>query len=220
MIRHALPDSIFHGHLDRGDILTSLIFDLPEMQSSSVRLEGNIETHGDISVKRVDGQEDSRFSSRRFSLPEIVDYLVPGSDVEIKFSRKGEKKSVKIKFKNHDQIYRVRSSYHSLRPLQWIQIDGVVMQDTTLNTLAECSRYKYISEIPYYDDLLFEPSVIITYVQPSSEAGALSSFTEGDLVVYVEGQKVHSVEDIKKLSQGKSQISVESDRGAFALLAP
>lgn len=238
MVRHVLPDSVFFDVLERGDLMQSLEFDLPAVhcdslvvptpeggrkksKSKSTRVEGKIETHGDLTLSRVDGTLDERLSARKFSIPEIVDYLIAGSRIKIRFSRRGESIERDVGFDPHEDIFRIRGTYHILDPHQWIKVGGVVMQNTTLNILAECSRYKYIAEIPYYDDLIFTPSVVVTYVEPSSEVGSLSAFAEGDLIVFVDGNEVSSVEDIREildtLDIDKKSVAIETDRGAIAL---
>ncbi len=233
MIRHVLPDSVFHNTLKRGDLLHSLEFDLPNVESdslissrglrngASVTVTGEIESHGDVTLKRSDGKDDERLSARKFSIPEIVDYMIAGSKLGLHYSRSGSRHSASVDFAPNQDVFRVRGYYHVLQAPQWIKVGGVVMQNTSLNNLAECSRYKYITEIPYYDDLLFTPSVIITYVEPSSEIGSLSSFAEGDIVVFVDGREVRSVDDIhrivEELPEQRKSVAVETDRGAIAI---
>lgn len=230
MIRHVLPDSAFHGVLQRGDLLESLEFDLPVVRSNSLispddsqstRVVGKIESHGDISLRRRDGKPDEGLASRKFSVPEIVDYMMPGSSMGVRYNRRGSRKESEVSFAPKGNIFRVRGAYHVLQAPQWVKVGGVVMQNTTLNALAECSRYKYITEIPYYDDLLFTPTVLVTYIEPSSEVGSLSAFAEGDIVVYVNGEPVHTVDDVRKIVDGlpedQKSVPVETDRGAIAM---
>lgn len=234
MVRHVLPDSVFQDVLKRGDLLHSLEFDLPVIESDSLiinshshaaptmtRVVGDIESHGDITLSRRDGTADESLAARKFSIPELVDYLVEGSNMKIRYSRGGEKRKSEIPYISRGDIYRVRGSYHVLEAPQWIKVGGVVMQNTTLNNLAECARYKYTTEIPYYDDLIFNPSVIVTYIEPSSEVGSLSAFAEGDLIIFIAGVEVHSIREIRevidKLPQEVTSVAVETDRGAIAI---
>ena len=226
MIRHVLPDSVFHNTLKRGDLVESIEFDLPTINKDSlvipkkeqpVRVIGKIESHGDVSLSRADGKADERLSSRKFSIPEIADYMSAGSKLGVSFNRRGILHQKDIDFQPKEDTFRVRGSYHVLEPPSWTKVGGVVMQNTSLNNLAECSRYKYITEIPYYDDFLFSPSVIVTHVDPSSEVGSLSAFSEGDIVMFVDGKEVSNIFDIKRICKGKRSVSVETDRGAFAI---
>lgn len=236
MIRHVLPDSVFDGVLMRGDLLHSLEFDLPVIRddalthtsrsssssSSSIRIVGHIESHGDVKLDAASSttgimNDQLGISTRKFSVSELADYLVSGSDIQIQYSRSGKKYKESVIFKPKDKIYRVRGTYHILEKPQWIKVGGVVMQNTSLNNLAECSRYKYIAEIPYYDDLIFTPSVIITHIEPSSEVGSLSAFAEGDLVIFINGQEVHSISDVRRILESKKVAAVETDRGAIAI---
>lgn len=227
MVRHVLPDSVFRDVLQRGDLLESLEFDLPLIKPDSLivpsvaktRVEGTVETHGDVTLRRSDGKPDDKLSARKFSIPELMDYLLEGSRMKIRYNRRGVAEESEVGFDSREDVYRVRGFYQVLNPIQWIKVGGVIMQNTTLNSLAECTRYKYISEIPYYDDLIFSPSVIVTYIEPSSEVGSLSAFSEGDIVVFVNGTAVHSVDDIVAEIQraGSKAVSVETDRGAIAM---
>lgn len=228
MIRHVLPDSIFHNTLRRGDILQSLEFDLPDVREDSllarrqgpasiVRVIGDIESHGDLTMRRQDGRDDDRLIARKFSIPEIVDYMTTGSKIRVHYSRAGQKNRSDINFEPRPGIFRIRGAYHVLQSPEWIKVGGVVMQNASLNNLAECSRYKYITEIPYYDDFLFNRSVIVTYIEPSSEIGSLSSFAEGDIIVFIDGHEVQTVDDVRRAVRGKESVAVETDRGAIAL---
>jgi hypothetical protein len=212
--------------------LQAIEFDLPAVQGDSliinrkatptaIRVVGEIESHGDVTLTRKDGKLDEGLSARKFSIPELVDYLVAGSKLRVKYGREGIDKQEDVVFQPRADIFRIRGMYHILEAPQWIKIGGVVMQNASLNNLAECSRYKYITEIPYYDDFIFNPSVIVTYVEPSSEVGSLSAFAEGDIIVFVNGKTVQTVKDVhqvlSELPHGKQEVAVETDRGAMAI---
>lgn len=219
LIRKVLKDSIFHGVLEKGDLLQRIEFQLPSIEEDSMKkmedkvkwVSGCIEPLGDLTVEGYD---------KKFSISEVSDYIVYGSPLKLHFIRKG-----KTHVKNVNHVYkktnRVRGVYPLLESLNWMLIDGICIQDITLNTLAECPRYKYIDEIDHYDELLHNPSVIVTHVSPSSSAGSLSLFNIGDILTHVNGEKVRSLKEVKQLLSKiakDAEVTLEGDRGQFVVV--
>ncbi len=240
LVRKVLQDSVFYGTLEKGDLLQEILFDLPEVNHDSLKkaeneeeniipVLGHVESHGDVTLYDHKGKV---LFERKFSISEISDYISYGSDITIRFLRPGSSKTGnKRKSQQHEKkikyVYRktgrIRGIYPLLERLNWMIIGGICLQDITLNTLAECPRYKYIDEISYYDDFLFRQSIVVTHVFPSSNIGSLNLFGEGDVITHVNGKPVKNLKDIKNLIESEDirkegTITVESDRCQFAVL--
>lgn len=237
MIRKVLPDSVFRNILKPKDVLIEIEFDLIEVTPHSLlktfnrthihdknkkskSIIGYVEQHGDITLSssKNKGDRETLFG-RKFSIPEIVDYFVIGSEFNIKYFRGQKHHKEKCYFTPNEKIYRIPGLYPKLQNMKWLKIGGVVIQDVSLNVLAECPRYKYLDEIEYYDNFLFTPSVLITHVDPSSEIGSHSIFTSGDVVIKINGQKVKTIENVKSIIEetGGDEVIFETDRGATAV---
>ncbi len=215
-IRKVFEDSIFHGVLQKHDLLHKLEFQLPELTENSLRSDfmnpdaGRwitccIGPLGDLTADGFD---------KKFSMSEISDYMIYGSPVKVHFIRNGEPYTKVVKYE-YRQTERVRGIYPLLDNLNWMIIDGICIQDMTLNALAECPRFKYIDENTYYDKLLHTPGVVITHVSPSCSSGSLNVFSIGDILTKINGRPVTCLKDVKKiLSKLKknSKIALEGDR--------
>jgi len=141
----------------------------------------------------------------KVSVMDVLDRLEVGDKVYMDIYRRGKRKEVEFTLEPRF-ILPVRFIYPDFEKIDYETIGGMVVMELAQNhvpLLAEQSHGLISYELP---EKQYDPSLIVSYVQPTSIVSKLRLIAPGSILEEVNGEKVDSLEDFRRAIR-KSKMS-------------
>lgn len=178
-----------------------------------------------VNGNRVDiyGEMNVSWSEDKVSLFEYLNRLTIGDTINFLVYRKGERKEFTFKLE-HKYLPSVRAIYPEFEPeaTDYEIIGGMVVMQLTINhigrLISRCPDLVRFGRVEHQH----EPSLLITYVQPNSQAHKARVLRAGEIIEAINGEKVTTLDEFRKAALKSSQsgyLTVRTEDKLYGVLA-
>jgi len=167
------------------------------------------------------GDTDAPWGFDKASLTDLIARVKLGETVSIALYRRGERKEIHFTFEMVAE-YPIRRMYPDYEPIDYEVLGGMVIMQLADNHFAELlAQAPDLFEYTRADHKV-HPALVITYLLPGSMSHQLQSLLPGDIILYVNDERVTTLEAMrhaldKSISMGF--VTIKTKRDIFAVFA-
>lgn len=178
-----------------------------------------------VNGHRVDiyGEMNVSWSEDKVSLFEYLNRLTIGDTINFLVYRKGERKEFTFKLE-HKYLPSIRAIYPEFEQeaTDYEVIGGMVVMQLTLNhvgrLISRCPDLVRYGRVEHQH----EPALLITYVQPNSQAHKARVLRPGEIIEEINGEKVTTLDEFRKAVLKNPQngyLTVQTQDKLYGVLA-
>jgi serine protease Do len=154
----------------------------------------------EINGHRLDvyGEMNVPWSEDKISIIDYVSRLAIGEDVKLTIYRNGQRKELSVKF-SQAELPSIHKIYPGYETIDYEVFGGMVVMQLTANHIQ--GMRKSIQGLARYAEMKNQknPVLLITHIFPTSELFKTRSVTMGATLNEVNGEVVHTLEDLRKV---------------------
>jgi serine protease Do len=156
----------------------------------------------------------------KISMYDLVSRIRVGDEIPLVIYRNGERKDLKCII-DDEPPFAVRKKYPNYEPVAYDTIAGMVVMELATNHLEELLE-EYPALIRFNEpEYRVESALIITNITPGSYAHQVGSLMPGNIISYVNGIRVKTLEDWSKAIAKSSEngfVSLITDHDVLTVL--
>jgi len=167
------------------------------------------------------GRATVLWNEDKVSIADIIDRLEVGDKVDMVIYRKGEYKEIEFMLEPRF-LPPVRFVYPDFEEVDYENFGGFVFMDLAQNHLPFLAQNSH--QLIEFESLekQYEPTLIVSYIQPTSLASKMRIIAPGMIVEEINGEKVNSLKDLRqaaKKSSGTGYFTIRTKDNLNAVLS-
>lgn len=169
----------------------------------------------DVGIKAEDGRFQ-KLIERKMNFSEIIDMIPIGADISIEICRDQDWYLVKSKhvYKDSNRVARV---YPRIDPIDFEIFAGLCCANLNMEHVDNFDILLLHTKKP---ENRYKKRVVICQIFPDTEAAKTQIFKEGNLIDELNGKKIETLDDIRKILRTKPEmITIKTTIGCFFMVS-
>jgi serine protease Do len=169
----------------------------------------------DVCTKTADGKIQ-KLIERKMGFSEIMDMVPIGTDISIEICRNGDWYLVQSKYL-YKESNRVPRIYPRIDPIDFEIFAGICCANLNMDHVDNFDNLVLYTRNP---ENRYKKQVVICQVFPDTEAARTQVLSEGYIIDELNGNKIETLDDIRKILRTKPDIiSIKTKMGCFFMVS-